>query len=563
MNKEIYKHALHNAVKYNGKANPGAVIGKVLADNPKLKSDMKILGKEVSEIVKKVNSMKLEKQVEELRKIAPELLEDKKVEEKKTLKELSNVGRKGVIMRFAPSPSGPMHIGHAATGGLSSLYVKKYGGKFYLRIEDTNPENIEPKAYEMIPEEADWLFGNISEVIIQSDRMKDYYKYIEIFLNKEKVYICTCEQEVFKELIESKKACPCRKLSLKEQKDRWSKMLILYKDGDAVLRFKSSIDDPNPAMRDFPLARINTEEHPRQGKKYRVWPLMNLAVTVDDIEYGMTHTIRAKDHIDNAKRQKMMFEVLGKKSPENFFLGRYNFDDLEISCSKTKVKIKDGLFKYWDDIRLPFISALRRRGYQAEAFLEFSKNVGLSQLDKTISGEEYFKLLNSFNKQILDPKANRYFLVDDPVEIEIKGAPEINIELNLHPDDIKRGKRKFKTLDKFYISKKDFESLVDGKLNRLMDCLNFIKNKTKFEFVSKIHDDYKNSKNKGLIIHYLPKTDLIKFELLMPDDTLRKGYAEEGIKRLKVGDIIQAERIGFIRLDAIDKGTYKFWFAHR
>ena len=563
MNELIYKHVLHNAIRYEGKANPGAIIGKILGENPNLKSDMKNLSKEIQEIVKKVNSMKLEKQIEELKRIAPELLEEKKQEETKDLKELPNVSKKGVIMRFAPSPSGPMHIGHAATGGLSSLYIKKYGGKFYLRIEDTNPENIYPPAYEMIPEEANWLFGNVAEVIIQSDRMKEYYKYIETFIKKEKAYICICESEVFKELIESKKACPCRSLSVKEQLERWNKMLTSYKDGDAVVRFKSSVDDPNPAMRDFPLARINTEEHPRQGKKYRVWPLMNLAVTVDDIEYEMTHIIRAKDHIDNAKRQKMMFDVVNKKFPETFFLGRYNFEDLEISCSKTRAKIEQGIFKSWDDIRLPFIAALKRRGYQPQAFLEFAKNVGLSQLDKTISAEEYFKLLNSLNKQILDPISNRYFLVEDPVEIEIKNAPEINVELNLHPDDEKRGKRKLKTSSKFYISKKDYDNLSENKLNRLMDCLNFVKKKNKFEFVSKSHDEYKEAKTKGLIIHYLPKNNLIKFELLMPDDIIKKGYAEETIKKLKVNDIIQAERIGFMRLDKIEKDIYKFWFTHK
>lgn len=563
MNELIYKYTLQNAVRYEGKANPGAIIGKVLSENPELKKDMKSLSKEIAEVVKKVNSMKLDDQLKELKKIAPELLEEKK-EEKKELKELPNIPKTGVVMRFAPSPSGPMHIGHAATGGLTSLYIKKYGGKFYLRIEDTNPENIYPPAYEMLPEEAKWLFGNITEVIIQSDRMKEYYKYSETFINKGKAYVCKCDQEKFKELIENKKPCPCRELSVKEHLERWNKMLTYYKDGEAVLRFKSSVDDPNPAMRDFPLARINTEEHPRQGKKYRVWPLMNLAVTVDDIEYKMTHIIRAKDHMDNAKRQKMMFDVLDKKFPETFFLGRYNFEDLEISCSKTRAKINEGLFKGWDDIRLPFIAALRRRGYQAAAFLEFSKNVGLSQLDKTISAEEYYKLLNSLNKQILDPVCNRYFLVEDQVEIEIKKAPEINVELNLHPDDTKRGKRKFKTSTNFYISKNDYERLEENKLNRLMDCLNFVKNKGTFEFVSKTHEEYKDSKTKGVIMHYLPVTaSLIKFELLMPDNTVKKGYAEETIKKLKVSDIIQAERIGFMRLDSIENNVYKFWFTHK
>src|SRR3989338_7949420 len=90
MNKLIYKYALHNAVKYEGKANSGAVIGSVLAQDPKLKEDMRSLGKEVAEVIKKVNSMKLDKQIEELKKIAPELLEEKKVIEERRLPELNH-----------------------------------------------------------------------------------------------------------------------------------------------------------------------------------------------------------------------------------------------------------------------------------------------------------------------------------------------------------------------------------------------------------------------------------------------------------------------------------------
>ena len=104
--------------------------------------------------------------------------------------------------------------------------------------------------------------------------------------------------------MDNRKACNCRSLSVKENLERWKKMLDKkgYKTGEVVLRFKSSMQDSNPAMRDFPLARINETPHPLQKKKYRVWPLMNLAVTVDDIELKMTHVIRGKDHKDNAKR---------------------------------------------------------------------------------------------------------------------------------------------------------------------------------------------------------------------------------------------------------------------
>jgi glutamyl-tRNA synthetase len=552
---EIRNLALQNAVKFNGKANQGAVIGHILGSHPEAKASMKEIAKLVNEVIKEVNKISVDKQREELEKNAPELLIEKVKEEKHELKELEDVDKKkGVIMRFAPSPSGPMHIGHAITGGLTSLYVKKYGGKFILRIEDTNSDNIDPVAYDMLPKDAEWIFGNVTDVWIQSDRMKYYYDYVERLIDKNAVYVCTCSQEEFKKYTENMEECPCRNLGKKEQLSRWKKMFdkTQFKEGDAVLRFKADMKDKNPAMRDFPLARINDSEHPRQKFKYRVWPLMNLAVTVDDIEGGMTHIIRAKDHADNAKRQEKIFKVLGLKYPHSYFTGRYNFEGMEISCSKTKAKIKGCIFTGWDDIRLPFLVALRRRGYQPEAFMKYTLLTGLSPVDKTIPAEEFFKAINSFNKEIIEKKANRYFFIQNPKKIKIKNAPEKDVEIDVHPDFKERGTRKLKTKDEFYVE----DELEKDKVYRFMHLFNFKDGK----FVSEELDE----KLKAKLIHWLPVSDdLVKTEVLMPDANMTKGFAEAGIKKLKVGDIIQFERFGFVRLDSIEKGTYKFWFAHK
>ena len=175
-----------------------------------------------------------------------------------------------------------------------------------------------------------------------------------------------------------------------------------YCEGEAVLRFKSSkgggMKNKNPAMRDFPLARINLTKHPLVGKRYRIWPLMNLAVSVDDIELKMTHIIRGKDHRDNAKRQKLIYNVLGKKFPWVGFMGKIHFKYLELSTTKIREAIEKGKYKGWDDTRLPTIASLKKQGYKPQAFWKFSKQVGLSETDKTLDKIEYFKLLNAFNR---------------------------------------------------------------------------------------------------------------------------------------------------------------------
>ena len=395
--KKIKAYALKNALAHEGKAMQGPVISSLFNEGLKT-GEVGKYAKKISEIILEVNSLSAEEQEKEFAKL------EKKVHEREVregLEELPDVDKKkGVVMRFAPSPSGPFHVGHALTFCLNLLYVKKYKGKLYLRIEDTNPENIYPKAYQMLEDEARWLSEKKVNVIIQSNRMPLYYKYAETLIEKKAAYVCTCSQKKFKEFADKKKDCPCRKLGISENMERWNKMLNpkKYIEGEAVLRFKSDMKHKNPAMRDFPLARINETKHFLQGNKYKVWPLMNLSVSVDDIELGMTHIIRGKDHRDNAERQKMIFKVFNKEYPWTFFIGRIKFTDLVLSKRKIESMIKSGEFSGHDDERLPTISSLRKRGYKPETFSKFIEQRGLTEVDKVISGKDFFEALDVFNR---------------------------------------------------------------------------------------------------------------------------------------------------------------------
>ncbi len=559
---EIRKFALQNAVKYDGKANQGAVLGRILSEVPQLKTKIKEVAKDVAEILKQVNSMKLDDQIKELKKTAPELLEEKKKEEKKGLPPLKDAVHGKVVMRVAPSPSGPLHVGHAYAFPPSVEYCRMYDGKLILRIEDTNPENIDLESYELIPEDMRWLSKNkVSEVRVQSDHLDTYYDYAEKLLTMGHAYVCTCLSEVHRELNLKGKACPCRELPIKEQLLRWDRMFGEYKPGEAVVRIKTDLNAKNPAWRDWPALRINDHVHPRQGTKYRLWPLMNFAVFVDDVETGVTHSIRGKDHMDNEQKQLFLYRYLDKKPPVALYVGKINFTDMKISASETRQKIEYGEYSGWDDIRIPFLRALKRRGYQPEAFIDFSIHMGVSQNDKTISKDEYFTLLNDFNKKYIQDN-NRYFFVENPVEISISNAPEQKADVPLHPDHKERGFRIFKTHTNFYLTENDHKNLKDERLYRLMDCLNFRKEGKKFLFDSLEYEKYREKGEK--IMHWLPvSNDLVKVEVLMPDASVKKGLGEAGISKLKVGSICQFERFGFVRLDSADKGAYKFWFTHK
>src|SRR3989344_3734047 len=344
-NKTIRAYVLKNALSYNGKAQQGAVISALFNEGMK-KEEVKNYIKKISEIIKEINSLSLEKQEKEFEKLKKEVSER---EEREGLSELPNVPKSGVVMRFRPAPSGPLHIGHIISNMINSLYTKKYGGKFYVIIDDTNPEETLSEAYKNIKDDCDWIFGNVYEYLNASDRMKIYYDYTEKLINKNAAYVCICSQEEFKKFAEQKKECPCRNNSIKDNLERWKKMLNKngFAEGEAVLRFKSNMQDSNPAM-----------------------------------------------------RQEMIYKVLGleKKFPWTFFMGKIKFTDIALSKRKLNLAIKEGKYSGAEDVRLPTITSLRKRKYKPGAFAKFAEQRGLTDVDKVISQEDFFKAVDNLNK---------------------------------------------------------------------------------------------------------------------------------------------------------------------
>jgi glutamyl-tRNA synthetase len=563
--KTARKYALQNAVKFDGKASMGAVLGKVLSIHPEARKDVSNTKTLIAAVIKEVNKVSLDKQKFQLTTEAPELVGEQPQKKREGLKDLPEHPSRPYTFRFAPSPSGPLHIGHAYILLLNYHYAKKYKGKFILRIEDTNPNNIYPDAYKMIQKDAAWMTNdNITEVIIQSQRMDLYHTQALRILEEGYAYICTCEAETFRALMKQKEACPCREQDTKEAVARWEKMLSTFKPGEAVVRFKTDVQHKNPAMRDFPILRINDSPHPLQGEKYRVWPLMNFSVAIDDMDLGISHALRGKDHADNAKRQAFIHEALGVNTPVAVSVGRINFTgtDAEVSCSKTRAMIEAGTFEDWEDIRLPFIGAMRRRGYTPAAFQRWTTEMGTTQNDKSVDISEFLKSINAFNKENIDKDANRYFFVQDPVEVTINKAPLKHITMDRH-SEFRKGGRTFETTEVFYLAKSDIESFNDKELYRLIDCCNFTKEGDNYAFHSEDYETYKKEDGEKLI-HWLPKKeDVVDVEVLMDDNTWVKGNGEDEIAELDVGTMVQFERFGFCRLDGIDGNTYRFRFCHR
>jgi len=572
----IRKIALLNAIKHEGKAQVGPVIGKILGEKPELKIRVTELSALVNDVVKEVNTLAFTEQRRIIKEKWPEILTKEKVEEERHLPHLPNVSRyPQVVTRFSPNPDCVLHLGSARAIILCYEYASMYKGIFVLRFEDTDLKLKRPvlEFYDRIREDLAWLGCKPNKEYIQSDRIPIYYEYAERLLKDGKAYVCVCKSEHFRERILTSMPCECRNLPPETHLTRWQHMLEGgYAEGEAVVRIKTDLNHPNPAVRDWPALRVVDAEkypHPRVGSKYRVWPLYNFACGIDDHLMGVTHIIRGKEHLTNMVRQEYMYMHLGWQYPEAIHYGRLKITGASLSKSKIVQGIREGFFKDWDDPRLATFAALRRRGITPEAIKRLIIDIGPKSSDIVLSWENLY----AYNRKILDPMADRYFFVYNPIELTVKQIPKVfTAKLHLHPDQAEKGFREYtikpRRDDKsvtFWVSKKDVHASKVEDLIRLMDLFNVkIKSVDVYHaeayFISESYEEAR--KAKGQLIHWIPVGEDMPCQVVMPDATLMEGIAESVCKRLRPNNIIQFERFGFVRIDKVDMKLTAY-YAHK
>ncbi|MBI2659591.1 glutamate--tRNA ligase [Candidatus Woesearchaeota archaeon] len=552
----IKKYALQNAVRYKGKANPGAVIGKVLAENPRLRENAKEISSEALKVVKEINKLPLEKQEKKLQELAPELLEKKEKAEKDIFEFLNIREGQKVITAFPPEPSKYPHIGHAKAIIVNYELAKRHNGTFYLRFEDTNPELADDEFYRIHLDNYKWLGIVPDKIDYASDFMEEFYRYAEKIINENHAYVCSCKQETIKENRKNGTECEHRYRQPDKNLELWQQM-PKAKAGKYVLRLKGHMQSPNSTLRDPVIFRVVDESHPRKKKKYRLWPNYDFESAIMDGIEGITHRLRSKEFELRNELQRLIQTMAGFPETNIYEFARFNLEGVESSGRVIREKMQKKQLIGWDDPSLTTIVALRRRGFLPQAIKEFVLSTGLTKTESVLTWDD----LIVHNRRLLDAKCNRYFFVENPKEIKIENAPEQSCELKLHPEFKDRGARKFKTKDRFYVAEKDLKEFKEGKLIRLMDCLNFARKKGKFVFDSLEYDKYKKHGDK--IIHWLPvQKGLVKVEVLMPDKKTAKGLAEPLVKNLKVGDIVQFTRFGFCKLDSKKVDKLVFWYTH-
>ena len=569
-----YKYALLNAIKHNGKARVGPVVSKIIAEKPEIKIIIKQVIPAIRDVVNEVNKLSIEEQEKIIKKNYPELLEIRPKEEKKELPPLPNAIEGRVITRFAPNPDFTIHLGNARAAYLSYIYAEMYKGEMILRFEDTDPRTKTPfpDSYNKVKEDLRWLGIKWKREYIQSLRLPVYYDAARKLIEIGGAYVDKCDADTFRKLRDQGKACPHRDLDPSIHLEEFDKMIEgYYGEGEAVLRIKTDLNYPDPSIREWVALRIidtSKTPHPVVGDKYVVWPTYNFAAAIDDHLMGVTHIFRGKEHATNTIKQKFLYSHLGWKYPETIHVGRLSLEGVMLSKSKMRKKITEG-YEVYDDLRFGTLSALRRRGIVPETIHEIIKNVGINPVDARIS----YANLAAINRKIIDPRASRYMMVIDPIEITIYNAPEEHkISIIRHPTTKAREEYLLHGPEiHAYISRRDLHMLVSKKMIRLMDLANVEYKGIDYKDGSIViettfmDNDLETARKKGLsIIQWVPKNDYILIEILKPEDDKiisEYGYVERAIERIEHGSIIQFYRYGFVRIEKTVKGIQAI-YAH-
>ena len=562
LKKEIRKIALQNAYDHGGKTQEKFVLGKILGSKPELRTKVKEIKEDISEIVNSVNQSTAEELKKEIEENFSEILKPKeKIEEREGLPELKNAELGKVVTRFPPEPNGYPHIGHAKAAIINSEYAKMYNGKFILRMDDTNPEAERMEYHAAIKVGLEWLGIEFDKIKNTSEDMEIFYEKGMELINSNKAYVCTCKRDDISKNRRERKECKCSKGDLGKNMKNWTKMNEKFKPGEAIVRFRGDMKADNAVMRDPVLLRIIDEKHYTQGNKFRIWPSYDFAVAIEDSIDGVTHAFRSKEFELRKELTDAILDSLNMRKPNQGFFSRLEFKGMPISKRIIKPLIDEGKVSWYDDPRLPTLEALKRRGIRPEAIRKFIMSLGLTKANTLAP----FDALEAFNRKIVDPESIRLFMVKNARKLIVRNLHISTIKISNHPiNDL--GHRQIAIDEHFFISGDDAINIKNGMYIRLLGIGDIQITKDDDELEGTFVGETKNSDI--LKIQWVPRKTAHEIKIIIPrvlfnedkfnEESLEEidVYTEPHYEELKEGDEIQFVRFGYCRKDSQNQAIF-------
>ena len=367
-----------------------------------------------------------------------------------------------VQTRFPPEPNGYLHIGHAKSILLNDGLAKKYGGKFNLRFDDTNPTKEKTEFVESIIEDVKWLGADFEDrLFFASNYFEQMYECAVFLIKKGKAFVCDLTAEEIREyrgdFKTPGKESPYRNRSFEENLKLFEEMKEgKYQDGEKVLRAKIDMASPNINMRDPVIYRVARMSHHNTGDKWCIYPMYDFAHPIEDAVEHITHSICTLEFEDHRPLYDWVVrECEFENPPRQIEFAKLYLTNVVTGKRYIKKLVEDRIVDGWDDPRLVSIAALRRRGYTPEAIRMFVDLVGVSKANSSVD----YAMLEYCIREDLKLKKPRMMAILDPVKLVIDNYPDDTIEYLDAPNNLENpelGERKLPFGKELYIEREDF-----------------------------------------------------------------------------------------------------------
>ena len=302
----------------------------------------------------------------------------------------SNGCLRGVITRFPPEPNGYLHIGHAKSICLNFGVAEQFGGKTYLRFDDTNPLKESDEYVEAIKADVQWLGFEWTEVTHASDYFEEIYNYAVELIKADKAFVCSLDAEAMRStrgsLTEPGQDSPYRGRSVEENLDLFQRMRNgEFAEGEHVLRLKIDMASPNINMRDPVIYRIRHVAHQRTGDAWCIYPMYDFTHCICDALEGISHSLCTLEFEDHRPLYDWVLDNINLNyHPPQIEFSRLGLEYTVMSKRILNRLVDESLVDGWDDPRMPTIAGLRRRGVTAAAIRDFCSRIGVTKQDNTV-----------------------------------------------------------------------------------------------------------------------------------------------------------------------------------
>ena len=371
-----------------------------------------------------------------------------------------------VVTRFAPEPSGYLHIGHVKAAMLCYYCAKHFGGKMILRFDDTNPSKEKGEFLESIKADLKRLEIIPDSISYSSDHFPKLRELMTTLIKEGKAYCDNIEPEKMREDRMNGVKSEKRDTSVEENLKVWQEMQGDNPSAEIkkyCIRGKIDYQNANKCLRDPVFYRFTEEKHDRYPENYHLFPCYDFACPCIDSIEGVTHAMRANEYSDRIAMYEWVQDALKLRKVNIYEFSRLNLIQTVLSKRYLKWFVETGRVEGWDDPRFPTVQGIIRRGLLPQALKDFCLEQGASKKTNLMEWDKIYAI----NRNYIDPIAKRYFAVnvEGAVNLIIDNMEDKveEVEVDWHQKNKELGKRIQKRYNKLVIEKEDANLLKEGQ----------------------------------------------------------------------------------------------------